>query len=98
MVREKYLAQKISPLMFFHVVHLDVQVLDIGETSDDALVVDAAVQWVAMRLLVGVLAIVGAVVVETCVLMQPVDGRVLGAVEGEHYHVVIHALGHSLGV
>lgn len=71
-------------LVFLNVVHLHVRGLEVGNTGDDPLVSDAAVQRVSMRLVVGVLAVSAPVVVEGGAIMQTIHGSVLGAVGDEH--------------
>ena len=83
--------------MILHVVHLDVHSLEVGAASDDALVVDAAVQRVTMWLIVRVCAIVATIVVVGSAFMQAIDGRILGAIRDEDHNVVIHALSLALG-
>ena len=83
--------------MLFYVVHLDVKSLEVRDASDDALVVDTAVQWVTMGLIVRVYAIAAAIEVIVCDFMQAIVGSILGAVRDKNHKMEIHALSLAFG-
>lgn len=77
--------------------HLDLNVLEVMQVLEDALIVDAAVQWVTMGLFVGVVAISTAVVVKRGVFVQPFNSSVLSSVRDGHHYIHVKALTIALG-
>ena len=65
--------------------HLDLNVLEVVQISEDAFIVDAAVQWVTMGPLIWVGAVSTAVVVKGSVFVQPINSSIrLSARDGHH--------------
>lgn len=79
-------------LLFFYMIDLNVDSLVVRNTSNDTLVVYAAVQWVAMRAVVGILAIGTTVMVKGVAVVQAVDCGILLAVREEHQQMEFHTL------
>lgn len=81
----------VSLLMILDVVHLNVDSLEVLQTSDDPLIIDASVQRVSMRLVVWVSAVRTPVVVEGCVLVQTINGCILSTIRDKHNQMELHA-------
>ena len=80
----------------FRMVYLYIHGLEVRHTSDDALVVDAAIQRITVRHLVRILTIMTAIMVEGGVLNESLDGHILGSVGNKDNKLEIHAFSCAL--
>lgn len=77
-------------------VDLDVNMFEVVQVLKDALIIDVAIQGVAVGPVVGVSSAV-AVVVESGALVQAVDGSVSGSVSDGNHKVEFKTLAVALG-